>query len=124
MLKFIESRDLRQARRKVIRGEFGARTDYWWDTDDNLEAAASDVCAAYDILGLMIEADWVERLSIKGYSEFFQHWDYSILRTHEELKSFIEARRKKNPRNYAAFSRIAAKAQARIQSRGASQVGR
>ncbi len=118
MLKFIESRDLRLARRKVIRGELGVRTDPWWDTDDDLEAAASDVCAAYDILGLMIEADWVEQCSIKGYSEFFQHWDYSVFRTHQELKAFLQVRRGgEYPHRYEAFSRLAAAAKARLQNR-------
>jgi hypothetical protein len=75
--------------------------------DDRLEAAASDVCAAYDILGRLIEADWFERLSIRGYSEFFQHCDYGISMTHDALPAFLSESRKNNTDRYSVLSRLA-----------------
>jgi hypothetical protein len=116
MLKFIESRDVRAARRRVIR-EISNKTDKWWDADDELEAAATDVCAAYDILGRLIEADWVERLSLKGYSDFFQHWDYSISVTHDALLPFLNERRKDHSDRYSAFSRLAKAARSRLEQK-------
>ena len=60
MLKYLESSDIRKARRIVLRKIYFLKDQDWWansEDKERLESAASDVCASYDILGRMIEFD-------------------------------------------------------------------
>lgn len=101
MLKFIEAPPIRQSRRIVLREIYPQKDEVWWN-DERLEAAASDVCSNYDILGLMIERD-----CLGGYGVFERYWARSILDTHEALERFIHHRRERNSGAYTAFSRLA-----------------
>jgi hypothetical protein len=109
LLKFLELRDTRAARRVVMR-EIAERTDAWWERKDldgdRLEAAASDVCASYDILARMIERrKWI---CGKRHEAFFRrHWARSIVRTNDALSKFLAHRRVEAPDAYDAFSRLA-----------------
>ncbi|MFZ0693246.1 MAG: hypothetical protein WAN51_03705, partial [Alphaproteobacteria bacterium] len=77
LLKFLESPDFRRSRRIVVR-EIAKRTGEWWNDKEHgehFEEAASHVCAAYDILGRMIEFDRLERIFPKsGDGAFFRRF--------------------------------------------------
>jgi len=110
VLKLIESLPIRKARRTVLK-EIPKRGDAeWWDDKedgDRLESAAADVCASYDILGLMIEHDLLARVWF-GYGRFFRkYWANSITDCHRVLKPYLDYRRKRNPDAYPAFTRLA-----------------
>jgi hypothetical protein len=112
LLKYLESSELRRARRVVIRELDEKRNESWWEDPkdgERFENSASDVCASYDILGRMIEFDKFESIFPKGgYGSFFRrHWARSIVQTHEVLKGFLRHRRQKAPGAYAAFTRLA-----------------
>jgi hypothetical protein len=120
LLKLLESTDLRKDRRTVLK-EIKGRTDHWWnkhERSEEWEAAASNVCAWYDILALMIKHDHLDRVW-SGYGSFFaKYWKRSILDCREALKPYIEYRRDKkqnphaNPEAYRAFTDLADKIQA------------
>jgi hypothetical protein len=102
MLKYLESQDIRHSRRIVFRDIYPRKQEEWW-TNDVLESAASDVCASYDILGRMIEAD-----SSGEYRKFFaRHWARSILDNHDALEGFLRFRRQRVSDAYSAFTRLA-----------------
>jgi hypothetical protein len=96
IMKYIEDEDFRTFRRTVIMeiGPIGHTN--WWDTMPNaaeLEQAAAAVCARYDILGLMIEFDKIDRWVPGGYGKFFtRDWAESIIRTHDALENYIAYR--------------------------------
>jgi hypothetical protein len=103
MLKFIESPQIRQSRRIVVREIYPRRDkdEEWWD-DERLEGAASDVCACYDILGLTIERD-----CLGGYRVFKRYWSRSILDSHDALERYIQYRRQRNSNAFVHFTRLA-----------------
>jgi hypothetical protein len=103
MLKYIEAREVRKSRRIVLRKIFPRKDEEWWN-DEELESAASDVCASYDILGLVIEND-----PRGGYEIFEHYWARSILDTHVALEGFLRHRRLRNSNAYGAFTRLANK---------------
>ncbi|HEX3937303.1 MAG TPA: hypothetical protein VHX43_07335 [Xanthobacteraceae bacterium] len=103
MLKFIESQQIRKSRRTVLNKIVLQKDEEWWN-DAELEAAASDVCASYDILGLVIEND-----RLGGYGIFERYWARSIVDTHEALERFLVHRRERNTNAYRAFTRLADK---------------
>ena len=117
MLRFLELKETRESRRIVIREIAKLKGKNWWEgeSDDakRLEAAASDVCASYDILARMIEFDLLERIFPKwGYGAFFcRYWAKSIVLTHEALGEFLRNRREdkpnQNPRAYMGFTGLA-----------------
>ena len=104
MLKYIELQEVRKSRRIVLRKIFLRRDEEWWN-DEELESAASDVCASYDILGLVIEND-----PRGGYDLFERYWARSILDTHAVLEGFLHHRRLRNSNAYGAFTRLANRA--------------
>jgi hypothetical protein len=109
ILKYLESPELRKSRRKVFKEIYPRRREPWWndDKDGNLESAASDVCASYDILGKIIEFDRVERI-LPSYGRFFtRHWARSILDNHDALENFLAYRRERVPTAYASFTSLA-----------------
>jgi hypothetical protein len=115
MLKYMESLQLRNSRRIVLREIYKRRGEEWWNDPadgDRLESAASDVCASYDVLGRMIEFDSLERVfPIGGYGAFFRKfWARSIVQNHEALKVFLTHRRTSHPDAYSAFTRLAEEA--------------
>jgi hypothetical protein len=121
LLKYLESPEIRSARRTVIREIYLRRNEDWWTSPkdgERLERAASDVCASYDILGRMIEFDRLERVYPSGgYANFFRrHWARSIVDNHDALDRFLTYRRQRTSDAYSAFSRLAnaARVQAKI----------
>jgi hypothetical protein len=103
MLKYLESQDIRRSRRIVMRKIYPRKLDEWWTDDEDLESAASDVCASYDILGRMIEAD-----PSGAYREFFaHHWARSIVDNHDALEGFLRFRRQRISDAYSAFTKLA-----------------
>jgi hypothetical protein len=115
LLKFLESRSFRKARRIVIRDIGQRSTEIWWkdpEVCEKWEKAASEVCAAYDILGLMIQYDHMDKWFPRSYGTFFlNNWARSIYLTHNILVPFLKDRRDKNPTAYHAFSTLAEKAE-------------
>jgi hypothetical protein len=113
LLKYLESSEIRKARRIVIREIYPRKDQDWWEDStngDRLESAASDVCASYDILGRMIEFDGLERkfLPRGGYGTFFKrHWARSIVDNHDALERFLRYRRQRATDSYVAFTRLA-----------------
>jgi hypothetical protein len=110
LLKYLESPELRRSRRIVFREIYPRKHEKWWDDvkdGERLEAAASDVCASYDILGKIIEYDKFERLW-PSYGRFFTHyWARSIVDNHDALESFLRYRRERVPNAYSTFSTVA-----------------
>lgn len=109
MLKLVEDLEIRAARRTVLKELPKLKRAEWWDDSDEgkrLEQDAADVCASYDILGLMIENDKLGG----GYGSFFEkYWAHSIVSCHEELQEYLRYRRQNNPQAYEGFSRLAKK---------------
>ncbi len=96
LLKFLEEERFRDARRVVYKHRKSRKN--WWDANDKLRAAASTVCASYDIVG---------HLARGGNRKFFKlYWAYSICWTHEALDGFLKARRKTVPDAYHAYSEL------------------
>jgi hypothetical protein len=103
MLKYLESQDIRHSRRTVLRNIYPRKQEEWWIDNEDLESAASDVCASYDILGRMIEAD-----PSGAYRKFFaHHWARSIVDNHDALEGFLRFRRQRVSDAYSAFTRLA-----------------
>jgi hypothetical protein len=102
LFKMIEDKENRAARDMLNKHLF-MRTALpkWWKYNDELERAASKVCATYDILGLVGERD----------IEFFgREWGHSIRWTHEVLDTYLDYRRNDNSlhyRNYDALYEVA-----------------
>jgi hypothetical protein len=108
LLKFLEASDIRAARRTVVR-EISKRDDEWWKDvkdGDRLEKAAAQVCAAYDILGRMIEFDRIDHwIRLGSYGRFFQrHWARSILDNHAALERFLAYRQQRTSAAYEGFT--------------------
>ena len=83
LLKLLEDQNVRKARRVVyLKLHKQQPEDFdWWDKDEDLEEAASTVCASFDIVGLM--ASWPNR-------RFFRkHWAPNICWTYEALNQYI-----------------------------------
>ena len=89
MLRYVESEQIRQSRRVVLRDIYPQKDEEWW-ANEILEAAASDVCASYDILGIIIESE-----PLGGYGLFERYWARSIVDTHTALEGFLAIVRKK-----------------------------
>ena len=72
---------------------------------ERLEAAASDVCASYDILGKIIEYDKFERLWPSYGRYFTNYWARSIVDNHDALESFLRYRRERECPTHTQRSR-------------------
>jgi hypothetical protein len=111
ILKYIEAPDFRRARRIVIRKLEPQRHLPWWEGEDadSWEEAASTVCAAYDVIGRLMEYDGIRgRFPRRGLWSFFrEHWAASIVRTHDALAGFLEHRRCVAPTAYQGFTWLA-----------------
>ena len=110
ILKLIEGLEIRRARRTVVRVLPELAGTEWWNDEKRgaqLETDASDVCASYDILGLMIQRDLLDRVS-GGYGSFFKtYWAASITECHKELGEYLNYRRARNPNAYEGFEWLA-----------------
>ena len=113
LLKYLESLELRKSRRIVFEEIRPRKHEKWWDDEKDgsrLKAAASDVCASYDILGKLIEYDKLERIC-PSYGRFFiKNWARPILDNHEALETFLRYRRERVPNAYSSFTTLAARA--------------
>ena len=109
ILKFIEAERFREARRDVIRKIETRASEKWWEAEDaeQLEAAASTVCAFYDVIGRLMEYDGDVGRFRGVWSFFREHWAASIVRTHDALAGFLEYRRGTVANAYLGFTRLA-----------------
>jgi hypothetical protein len=94
MIKYIEDEEFRTLRRIVIMDIPLLNYKHWWGGHDEhtktLEKAAAAVCTRYDILGLMIESDTLD----KGFGDFFtKNWADSIIHSHNVLQGYLDHRR-------------------------------
>ena len=99
LMKYIEDEEFRTFRRIVIMEIAPLGRAQWWQGSGpaiaRLEQAAAAVCGRYDVLGLMIEADRLERWFPKtGYGVLFaKNWSGSIIRAHDALEGYLHHRR-------------------------------
>jgi hypothetical protein len=112
LLKYLESSEIRKARRVVFREIYPRKDQDWWldkENGERWESAASDVCASYDILGRIIQFDRLDRILPRGgYGTFFKrHWSRSIVDNYDALEHFLEYRRQRAPNSYSAFTQLA-----------------
>lgn len=100
LLRMLESKEAREARAHIYRElvKNGPRADNWWDSDINLEAAASLVCGTYDIVGILAKGE--NRTLITKY------WSHSITWTFDALDAYIKQRRKNDPLGYGEFGKL------------------
>lgn len=109
ILKWLEDPEKKKARRIVIR-QIGERGDeQWWMEEspevEELERAAANVCAHYEIVGLIIEHDGLERFW-PSYGAFFKrHWARSIVDCYNVLTPFLKYRRTRAPHAYSGFTK-------------------
>jgi len=109
LLKYIESSEVRDARRKVYQEiAIGPRQGQeWWKdkANDDLEKAAALVCASYDILGLV-----AGRLCLGRF--FARSWAHSIVWSHEALKPYLDYRRENASNAYHTYTQLYDRARA------------
>lgn len=109
MMKYLEDEDFRTFRRIVIMEITPIRHTPWWKNNDRLEQAAAAVCTRYDILGLMIEFDTLDRVFFPktSYGTFFTtHWANSIIDCHHALENYLEHRHDGAENAYIHFTRL------------------
>ncbi len=100
LMKYIENEEFRTFRRIVIMEIMRLRDTEWWKKDDwqtkTFEQAAAAVCTRYDILGLMIDFDKIDKRLFRSTSYgklFIENWADSIIQSHKALDSYIDYRR-------------------------------
>jgi len=93
LLKILEAQPVRNARRLLYHRlrQPKAPPAEWW-TDDNLEEAASSVCASFDIVGLIARR--------RNWRFFTSEWAHPICWTYEVLEEYIRMR---NPNGYHGY---------------------
>jgi hypothetical protein len=110
LIKILEAPNVRAARRTVIR-KLSKKENGWWEVDPEkecLERDAALVCATYDILGRMIQYDWLDHCFPGSYAKFFrQYWGPSILDAHDVLKDYLWYRRRRFADAYGGFTKLA-----------------
>lgn len=109
LLKYLEADDAKKYRRIVL--TILSEQPRWWQDDPQVEAAASEVCAHFDVLAAMIEFDHCDRwLPGHGYGNFFRReWGHHIVNSHETLKDYIDDYRTRyhDPTRFRPFERLA-----------------
>ena len=106
LMKMLESDRVKTARRALFASTKKRFNGKWWNFDDpqfddQLEQAASVVCGAYDIVGIVA----------KGANRRFfrKHWGHGIRWTYQALEGFLEDRRTQpggNPDAYSGYELI------------------
>jgi hypothetical protein len=86
LLKILEDTRVRKARRLLyLRLRIPKEPpQLWWESDDELEEAATMVCASYDIVGLIAKG--------RNRRFFIKEWSYNICWTYEILSEYLGAR--------------------------------
>jgi hypothetical protein len=112
-LKVVEEPEIRKARRilyKRLRNPKRPPPSAWWESEDpdnvELEAAASDVCASFDIVGLMAKR--------QNRKFFVEEWRHPICWTYAVLEDYIKYR---NPGGYRGYRSLYEEAQGRARPR-------
>jgi len=99
LLKMIENKENREARDMLNKHLFMITPlPEWWKYNDELERAASKVCATYDIVGLV--SGRCDRVF------FGKEWGHSIRWTHEVLNTYLGFRRNNNPLHYRNYDAL------------------
>jgi len=87
-IKYLEDNETRSARRiiyeKLVRVSPTAAD--WWDHDDELDRAASTVCARYNLVGA------VSREDAKLREFIVKEWAFNICTTYEALNKYLRYR--------------------------------
>lgn len=93
LLKYLEQPHVREARRTVrIKIEpLVATGEEWWKRNDELESAASIVCASFNTTAGVLRLGWSRRLP----HYFARHWGQSIVANYKILEPLIKSRRVK-----------------------------
>ncbi|HXP31721.1 MAG TPA: hypothetical protein VN832_11560 [Stellaceae bacterium] len=133
LLKFVEDKDFRDARRIVYFkiGNQPAGRD-WWNYqpfNNELEKAAAKVCAVFDILGITTEPRRFSptRVFRCGVGWFYaRKWANSIVQAHDILEPYIAYRRTTQKSAYCGFTRLCERARpyANIKAKGADDYAR
>ncbi len=101
LLKMLEDPRIRKARRMLyqrLRVAKEPALQIWWEDDDDLEEAASTVCASFDIVGRMARGR-NRRFIIRG-------WSYNICWTYEILDGYLCERQRNNPLAYDGYRKL------------------
>jgi hypothetical protein len=102
ILQHVEEQRVQDARHVVIteirRQEQEGKN--WWESDDRLRGAATQLCASYDHLGGVIKFDGPDRVG----QYFMERWGDGIIRAHTILERFLDFRRKSAGDSYTDFT--------------------
>lgn len=98
LLKKLEDEQVRKARRLLWKELLAKKPQASWWNDDDLEEAASTVCASFDIVGLMAKYG--------NYSFFCKEWAPVIRWTYEALQEYIAERKKHRSRAFDNYRKL------------------
>jgi hypothetical protein len=102
-IRYLEDDQTREDRRKIYRALHQPRidrtNDSWW-RDDELEAAAANVCARYGLIGAITQDDKNIRQFIAGA------WSTNIITSYETLAGYIDYREQRTPGAFRHFKRL------------------
>ena len=100
LLKVLEDPRVRKARRTLFKKMHAttASSTAWWDVDDELEEAASDICASYDVVGILAKR--------RNFHFFTKEWSHNICWTYETLEEYVTHRRSDNPIAYHGYRKL------------------
>jgi hypothetical protein len=109
LLGYIESQNVRDARRVVLLEIRPLKDGGWW-VDARLDNAASTVAASYANLGHVIQFERRRGRNDKVGEFFLENWADSIGPAHDTLESFLANRRLTQPTAYRGFTWLAKEA--------------
>jgi len=95
LLKILEARPVRKARHLLWHRLQQPKEEpplHWWTDNDDLEEAASSVCASFDIVGIIARG--------RNWKFFTKEWAHPICWTYESLQEYIRMR---NPNGYHGY---------------------
>ena len=102
ILQHVEEQRVRDARH-IVMSEIHRQEEEgknWWESDERLQRAAIQLCAAYDYLGGIIRFDGPDRVG----QYFLERWGEGIIRAHTILERFLVFRRKSARNSYEDFT--------------------
>jgi hypothetical protein len=102
ILQHVEEQRVRGARHIVMTEIYRQEEEgkNWWESDEQLQRAAVQLCASYDHLGGIIKFDGPDRVG----QYFLERWGEGIIRAHTILERFLIFRRKSQSNSYADFT--------------------
>ncbi len=86
----------------------------WWEGNDRLRNAATQVCVSYDHLGGVIQFDGPDRVG----QYVLERWGEGIIRAHDILQRFLDVERKASRNSYANFAWLSEEAKLVRRNRG------